>query len=186
MTPLAEAKAEARRAAFARRRAAHAALGAAPGAATRALADAVREAAPAGPVAVYLPIRTEIDPRPAMALLAGEGVALCVPVVQGAGLPLRFLAWTPATPLVAGAFGAQVPEGEAWVRPALVVAPLVAFDAGRMRLGYGGGFYDRTLEELGPVPAIGFAFAAQRSDAPLPREATDRPLSAVVTEAGRF
>ncbi|MAS43593.1 MAG: 5-formyltetrahydrofolate cyclo-ligase [Rhodobacteraceae bacterium] len=188
--PLAAAKADARRAAFARRREAHAALGPAPAPATGTLIQAIRDALPeGGVVSGFLPIRTEIDPRPAMAALHAEGVRICVPVVRGEGLALAFREWTPDAALEAGPFGAQVPAAGAWLTPEAVIAPLVAYDDARMRLGYGGGFYDRTLAALAeaagaPVPAIGFAFSAQRSTVPLPSEATDRPLDRVVTELG--
>ncbi len=79
-----------------------------------------------------------------------------------------------------------MPEAGEWLTPAALIVPLVAYDGALIRLGYGGGFYDRTLERLraeAHAPAIGFAYAAQRAEG-LPREATDQPLDAVVTEAG--
>jgi len=181
-------KAAARRAAFARRRAAHAALAGseAEAAACAALADEILAAAPRV-VSGYMPIRAEIDPIPAMTALAARGLRLCVPVIAGAGLPLRFREWTPQAEMTEGPFGACVPAAGDWLTPEALIVPLVAFDAALARLGYGGGFYDRTLAALrarGPVRAVGFAFAAQRADAPLPRERTDQPLDAVVTEQG--
>ena len=134
-------------------------------------------------LAGYMPMRSEIDPLPAMAAWDGP---VCVPVVIARGQPLRFRAWTPGTRMVEGAFGALIPESGDWLVPQVLIVPLVAFDARGFRLGYGGGFYDRTLEGLraaGPVPAIGFAFAAQRVDA-VPTEPTDQPLDLIVTEAG--
>lgn len=181
MTDLAQAKTEARRDAYARRKAAHAALGPAPRAATEALLALLADD-PAQVVSAYLPIRTEIDPRPAMAALHLTGRRLCVPVIDGNGLPLRFREWTPDAALVDGPFGAAVPAEGAWLTPQLLIAPLVAFDDDLMRLGYGGGFYDRTMAGLPSARAVGFAFAAQRSVTALPRESTDRALSAVVTE----
>lgn len=179
MTGRTDAKAAARSAALARRAGAHAA-------AQSGAADILSEvlAAHAGEVvAGYMPIRTEIDPVPAMAAAAGRGT-VCVPVVLGAGLALKFSRWTPGCALREGAFGALVPETEDFVEPRIVVAPLVAFDRRGGRLGYGGGFYDRTLERLrrrGGAVAIGFAYAAQETD-DLPQEGTDQPLDMVVTE----
>ena len=88
--------------------------------------------------------------------------------------------------MVAGVFGAAIPEVGDWMTPEIVIVPLVAFDRAGGRLGYGGGFYDRTLEGLRaarPTLAIGFAYAGQEAEG-LPLEATDQPLDMVVTEAG--
>jgi 5-formyltetrahydrofolate cyclo-ligase len=137
-------------------------------------------------IAAYLPIRTEIDPRPAMTELHRMGAQIGVPVIAGPGLPLDFRHWTPDTPLVPGPFGAMIPESGDWIIPDTLLVPLVGFDAACNRLGYGGGFYDRTLARLAaasPVRAIGLAFAAQALP-PLPLEPTDMPLDAIVTEAG--
>lgn len=180
MTDLAEIKRAARKAAFARRANAHAAD---TGAGARRLAD-VLKAWHGVPVSGFLPIRTEIDPRPAMAEAAAHG-PVAVPVIQGAGRPLRFSRWTPGCALREGPFGAMVPETDDFLEPEVLIVPLVAFDRAGGRLGYGGGFYDRTLEQLRsrrPTRAIGFAYAAQEAEA-LSLEATDQPLDMVVTEA---
>jgi 5-formyltetrahydrofolate cyclo-ligase len=184
-SPLAEAKAEARRAAFARRKAARELHGPAPVAATEALLRAL-ERDPAAVVSAYLPIRTEIDPRPALAALHERGRRLCLPVVEGPGRPLRFRAWAPGDPLSPGVFGAPVPAEGEWIAPEALIVPLAAFDSLGYRLGYGGGFYDRTLAALPGARALGFAYAHQLSPEPLPREATDVPLAAVATEEGIF
>jgi 5-formyltetrahydrofolate cyclo-ligase len=137
------------------------------------------------PLSGYLPIRTEADPRPAMAHAARLG-PVGVPMVMGSGLPLTFRSWTPQSALVEATFGVQVPQDTAEMVPEVLIVPMLAFDDRGYRLGYGGGFYDRTLERLraaGPVLAIGFAFAAQRVDR-LPIEATDQPLDLIVTEDG--
>ncbi|HPE26678.1 5-formyltetrahydrofolate cyclo-ligase [Albidovulum sp.] len=178
---LAETKAAARAEAFARRKAAFAA---------RSDADCARLsevlAAHAGKVlAGYMPMRTEIDCLPAMAAHRGP---VGVPVILAAGQPLRFRRWHPGATMVAGDFGALIPESGDWVEPAVLIVPLLAFDRRGYRLGYGGGFYDRTLEGLrakGPVTAVGFAFAAQEV-AEVPTEPTDQPLDLIVTEAGAF
>jgi 5-formyltetrahydrofolate cyclo-ligase len=173
-------KAEARRAAFARRKLAFDALG-------PDHAGLLRDvlAVHAGQVlAGYMPMRTEISPLAAMRAHAATG-AVGVPVIQAQAQPLRFARWSPDCAMVPGAFGAEVPGHLEWVEPAVLIVPLVAFDRRGGRLGYGGGFYDRTLAGLrarGPVVAVGFAFAAQEAEA-LPLEATDQPLDLIVTEA---
>jgi 5-formyltetrahydrofolate cyclo-ligase len=174
---LTEIKAAARRAAMLARAEAHAA---GQGAAAELLA---RVLAPfAGQVlAGYMPMRSEIDPLPAMAAHAGP---VAVPVILGKGQPLRFREWHPDAEMVAGAFGALIPAAGAWATPRVLIVPLLAFDARGYRLGYGGGFYDRTLAALraaGPVTAIGFAFAAQQT-AQVPTEPTDEKLDLIVTE----
>jgi 5-formyltetrahydrofolate cyclo-ligase len=174
-----EIKAEARKAAFAARKTAFAA---GQGQAAALLADVLapyRGAVLSG----YMPMRTEIDPLPAMAAHDGP---VCVPVIMGKGLPLRFRLWAPGCAMVTGAFGALIPAEGPWLVPEVVIVPLVAFDARGFRLGYGGGFYDRTLEGLRArqaTLAIGFAFAAQEQGE-VPIEPTDQRLDMIVTEAG--
>ncbi len=178
MTDLAAIKAVARTAAFAVRKAAFAR---GQGQAAEILADYL--AGRVGTLAGYMPMRTEIDPLPAMAAHLGP---VGVPVIIGAGQALKFRQWTPETLMMAGAFGALIPAEGAWTEPDILIVPLLAFDARGYRLGYGGGFYDRTLEGLRakrPTLAIGFAFAAQQVDA-VPIEATDQRIDLVVTERG--
>ncbi|NND41520.1 MAG: 5-formyltetrahydrofolate cyclo-ligase [Silicimonas sp.] len=136
-------------------------------------------------VAGYWPIRTEIDPRPTMTALS-ESHAWCLPVVVGQGLPLAFRPWTPGAEMVDGAFGTSWPASEEAVAPDILVVPMSAFDMRGYRLGYGGGFYDRTLEALraqGQVTAIGFAYSIQETTQ-VPTEPTDQPLDLIVTELG--
>ncbi len=181
MTDNADAKAAARKAAFARRKAAHAAANDAQAGYLSEVLAGYRGV----PLSGYLPIRTEIDPRAAMAEAAAHG-PVGVPVIQGTGLPLLFSRWTPDGPLRDGPFGAQVPESDDFFEPEILIVPLVAFTRAGGRLGYGGGFYDRTLERLRAARAtlaIGFAFAAQEAGT-LPQEPTDQPLDLIVTEAG--
>jgi 5-formyltetrahydrofolate cyclo-ligase len=172
-------KQAARQAAFAARQRAY---DAGQGQAAELLADYL--AAHSGKVlAGYMPMRTEIDPLPAM--MAHQG-PVCVPVIIAKSQPLRFREWSRGVGMVAGAFGAMIPAEGAWIEPEVLIVPLVSFDAGGNRLGYGGGFYDRTLEGLRakrPTLAIGFAFAAQQLD-DLPLEPTDQPLDAIITEKG--
>ena len=174
-------KPAARRAAQAARAEAHAA---GQGAACVRLLDALGPHL-GRPLAGYWPIRTEIDPRPAMEAAAAHG-PVALPVVEAPGRPLAFRRWSPGDALQPGGFGTLVPASGATVEPRVLVVPLLAFTARGDRLGYGGGFYDRTLALLrarGPVLAVGFAFAAQEVDA-LPVEPTDEGLDLVVTEAG--
>lgn len=182
---IADTKAALRKTVYARRREAHhAAAEAAEAAAAHAISAGLFGGADV--VAGYRPIRTEIDPTPLMRALIAAGKRVCVPVIEGADLPLSFRAWTPGTPMTTGAFGAEVPAEGDWLTPDALIAPLVAFDAAGGRLGYGGGFYDRTLERLRAgraAPAFGYAYAAQQVEA-VPREPTDQLLDAIVTEAG--
>ncbi len=136
-------------------------------------------------IAAYMAMRTEMDPTSAMTKLA-ERNRICVPVIVGKGQPLTFREWTPDCEMVDGPFGASVPAAGDWLEPEILIVPLVGFDTACNRLGYGGGFYDRTLERLRglrPTRAIGFAYATQRLDG-LVVEPTDQLLDAVVTEAG--
>ncbi len=176
---LAAIKAGARRAAFATRKAAFAA---GQGQAAELLADFL--GAQAGRVlSGYMPMRTEIDPLPAMAAHDGP---VCVPVIVGKGLALRFREWSPGCAMIDGEFGALIPADGAWLEPEVLIVPLLAFDARGYRLGYGGGFYDRTLERLRArhrLLAVGFGFAAQEV-AEVPVEPTDQRLDAILTENG--
>ncbi|MES2666401.1 MAG: 5-formyltetrahydrofolate cyclo-ligase [Pseudomonadota bacterium] len=179
MTDVGLVKAAARKAAFAIRKPA---FEAGQGQAAELLADVLaqyRGRALSG----YMPMRTEIDPLPAMAAHQGP---VCVPVIVGKAQALRFREWSPGCALIPGEYGALIPAEGAWIEPEVLIVPLLAFDARGYRLGYGGGFYDRTLEGLRakrPTIAIGFAFAAQEV-AEVPIDATDQRLDLVVTETG--
>jgi 5-formyltetrahydrofolate cyclo-ligase len=174
-----DAKAVARKAAFAARKEAFAK---GQGQAAELLADVLaphRGKALAG----YMAMRTEVDPTAAMAAHQGP---VGVPVILGAGQALKFREWSPGCAMMAGEFGAFIPAEGAWVEPKVVIVPLVAFDGRGYRLGYGGGFYDRTLAGLRarhPVLAVGFAFAAQELPE-VPIDQYDQRLDVIVTEAG--
>lgn len=134
-------------------------------------------------LAGYMPIHSEIDPRPAMAAFNGP---VCVPVIEAPARPLLFREWTSKSVMEAGEFGAQIPVAGEFVTPQVLIVPLLGFDARGYRLGYGGGFYDRTLEILRlrtPITAIGFAYAAQELEE-VPIEDTDEPLDLIVTDRG--
>jgi 5,10-methenyltetrahydrofolate synthetase len=139
-----------------------------------------------GLVGGYWPIRGETDCRPYLlrTIEAGGGAAL--PVVTGPQAPLVFRPWTLETPMEAGRWDTLHPAAGPGVSPAALLIPLVAFDVAGHRLGYGGGFYDRTLAALEPRPlAIGVGFEAGRlaSIDPGPH---DHPMDVIVTEAGVF
>lgn len=177
---LSDAKAAARKAAFARRKAVH---GTGLDAAAQAHLSAYLAQWPGAALSGYIPILSEVDPLPVMSAWHGD---VGVPVIAGKDLPLTFRKWTAETPMVEGPFGAMVPAAGPDVVPRLLIVPLVAFDTDGYRLGYGGGFYDRTLAQLRAacaVTAIGFSYAAQKAET-LPREATDQRLDAVVTDTG--
>lgn len=137
-------------------------------------------------VAAYMPIRTEVSPLETMAWLVDQGKTVCVPVIKGEGQALLFNEWTPNSTMIDGPFGATIPQEAKTVLPDVVITPLVGFDDHGHRLGYGGGFYDRSFEELlakKPVRAVGFAFAAQKLEK-IPTEKTDHKLDWMVTEEG--
>ena len=137
-------------------------------------------------VSAYMPIRTEVSPVAAMTILHGQGMRVCVPVIQGAAQPLLFQEWTPDCEMLDGPFGAAVPAKGAFLQPDLLITPLLAFDHECYRLGYGGGFYDRSFEQLGkikPVVGVGFAYSAQEIPK-VPRDPHDHQLNAIVTEVG--
>ena len=173
-------KSAARTAAFARRKDAHAL-----GQGNSGYLSEVLAGYRGVPLAGYMAMRTEIDPIAAMAEAAAHG-PVGVPVIMGQGLPLQFRVWEPECAVIKGEFGALIPEAGDWMIPEIVIVPLVAFDRKGGRLGYGGGFYDRTLEQLRaarPTMAIGFAYGAQE-DENLPLEPVDQPLDLIVTEHG--
>lgn len=138
-----------------------------------------------GPVSFYWPIRSELDPRAALAALS-DAVTLCLPVTHGRGTGLTFRRWTPGAAMEIDSFGVGFPAADDPVTPRTLIVPLLGFDRRGHRLGYGAGHYDRTLEGLraeGPVTAIGLAYAVQEIDE-VPIFPTDQPLDVIVTEAG--
>lgn len=183
LSDLAAAKATARREAFARRKAAHAAGHPAPAARLGEVLAGHRGL----PLAAYVAMRSEIDPMPAMADAHRHG-PVALPVVVAPATPLRFRRWQPGIAMADGGFGTLIPASGDWITPRVLVVPLVAFDRRGNRLGYGGGFYDRTLEKLRSlkkVVAIGVAYAAQMVDG-VPRGEHDAPLDHVMTERETF
>lgn len=141
-------------------------------------------------VAGYWPMSGEIDLQPLLHHLHAADVPVALPVVVGPDMPLRFRLWRPDMTLEEGAFGTRHPGADTpEVRPRIVLVPLLAFDERGYRLGYGGGYYDRTLallrqgEDGARIVAIGVGFAAQQVSA-VPHEPHDQRLDWVVTEKG--
>lgn len=127
----------------------------------------------------------EIDVRPLMSELHARGHPCCLPVTGRRGEPLAFRAWTPQTAMVQATFGTSEPPPDAAVlEPDLLIMPLLAFDRAGWRLGYGAGYYDRTLRALRgrkPILAVGVAYAGQEVPA-VPHGAGDEQLDWIVTE----
>jgi 5-formyltetrahydrofolate cyclo-ligase len=136
-------------------------------------------------VSAYWPMGSELDTRHLIHRLYEGGCRIGLPVVVAKGEPLIFRRWAPETRFIPGDFHTQVPSpDEPEVVPDRLIVPLLAFDSAGFRLGYGGGFYDRTLarlRQLGPVTAIGLAYASQEVPR-VPRAAYDQPLDWLATE----
>ena len=155
--------------------------------AVAAIADAKLPFRPGLVVSAYLAMGDEFDPVPVLTRAAARGIVGAMPIVVRKGEPLRFRRWMPGDPTRPAGFGTREPvESAPEIEPDLLLVPLLAFDAQGYRLGYGGGFYDRTLAGLRqrkPILAVGFAYAEQEVDA-VPREGHDQRLDALLTPAG--
>ena len=138
-------------------------------------------------VAVYWPLGDELDPMPLLNGLHALGHQMVLPVMLGAGKPLIFRTWHPNDVLLEAKFGTCEPsEDKHILEPDVILAPLLAFDGNGFRLGYGGGFYDRTIEKLRqnkPVLVYGIAYAAQVMPQVV-KGPYDQPLDAIITELG--
>jgi 5-formyltetrahydrofolate cyclo-ligase len=136
-------------------------------------------------ISAYWPIRDELDTRPLLIRLMDDGWRVCLPVVGGPELPLVFRRWEVGAPLYPAGMGMLEPgEAAPETVPDVVVMPLLGFDRSGTRLGYGGGYYDRTLQAMGTKPLlVGYAFAAQELET-IPHQDHDVPLDMLVTENG--
>lgn len=139
--------------------------------------------APGAVVGGFWPLADEVDVRPLLMALVGRGHRIGLPVTPARGAGLSFRRWRPGATLTPGRFGTVEPVGPPIV-PTLLLVPLLAFDRQGGRLGYGGGYYDRTLADL-PAFTIGCGFLLQEVDR-VPMETHDRRLNAIATEAGAF
>ncbi len=137
----------------------------------------------------FHPYKDEISTLPLLERLDAEGWRTVLPVVLGPSQPLVFRIWKPGSATVPGIWNIPMPpEENATVEPDVLLVPLLAFDRQGYRLGYGGGFYDRTLTMLRakkPVVAIGVAFAGQEIPE-VPRGSFDQPMDWIMTERGTF
>jgi 5-formyltetrahydrofolate cyclo-ligase len=137
-----------------------------------------------GILGVYWPFRAEFDPRPLIDWAVAGGRTVALPVVIDKKGPLEYRTWRPGEPLADGVWNIPVPEQREIVTPAIVLTPLVGFDEACYRLGYGGGYFDRTLGAMAPrALAIGIGFEAQRLETIYP-QSFDVPMALIVTEAG--
>ncbi|MDP3037997.1 MAG: 5-formyltetrahydrofolate cyclo-ligase [Rhodocyclaceae bacterium] len=139
---------------------------------------------PPGVIAFCWPVRAEVDCRPLMLDLIRAGWQAAMPMVTTPAAPMEFRAWTPDAPMTTDPFGIPVPQTTHCVTPAVVLLPLVAADPTGYRLGYGGGYFDRTLAVSVPRPltiGVGFELAIVPDIHPEPH---DIPLDIIVTETG--
>ncbi|MFZ6773135.1 5-formyltetrahydrofolate cyclo-ligase [Undibacterium sp. SXout7W] len=140
-----------------------------------------RQNAPAS-LGVYWPIQAEPDLRDCYQQLSDSGIVLALPLVQKKNTALRFLAWRPGDPMSVDGYGIPVPEQrEHWIQPAALLIPCVGFNAQRYRLGYGGGYYDRTLEHEPRPVTVGVAYRC--AEANFPAEAHDIAMDVILTDA---
>jgi 5-formyltetrahydrofolate cyclo-ligase len=137
-------------------------------------------------IGFYWPFKGEADPRVALHRFRIQGARTALPMVVEKKAPLRFLEWRPGVETIPGVFGLPIPQGTEVIVPDVVMMPPIAFDAQGYRLGYGGGFFDRTLAAAAPQPLkIGIAREADRIETIHPQP-HDVPMDFVVTEAGIY
>lgn len=135
-------------------------------------------------VSAYWPFRGEPDLRPLMRAVVEQGGTFALPIVVEKGQPLIFRSWREGEPLERGVWNIPVPSGGDSVAPNIAIAPVVGFDPQCYRLGYGGGFFDRTLASFTPQPrvfGVGYSLQALETIHPLPH---DIPMDAIITETG--
>jgi 5-formyltetrahydrofolate cyclo-ligase len=152
--------------------------------AVNALVEEAFAALAGSTIAFCWPYRGEVDLRFAIRTLRDRGATAALPVVVGRGCPLEFRAWWPGVAMTAGALGIPAPTSTRAVVPDAAFVPVVGFDAAGYRLGYGGGYFDRTLAACAPRPlAVGVGTEAARLPTIHP-QAHDIPMDFIVTEAG--
>lgn len=146
------------------------------------LVDALKPAV----LAFCWPFRGEFDARALVSARRPGGLRACLPVVMDNASPLEFREWAPHSEMIEDRYGIHIPARGAALRPDVILMPLNGFDAAGYRLGYGGGYFDRSLAALDPRPrAIGVGFELARVPSIRP-QAHDLPMDFIVTEAGIF
>ena len=137
-------------------------------------------------LAICWPYRNEYDARHLAATLRRSGTEILLPVVVARATPLQFREWRPGVAMLKGALGIAYPKDTPLARPQVVLLPMVGFDAAGYRLGYGGGYFDRTLAALDPRPTvIGVVHELARMESIHPQP-HDIPVDFVVTERGIY
>jgi 5-formyltetrahydrofolate cyclo-ligase len=139
---------------------------------------------PATTIGFCWPIRAEFDARPLIERLLAKGWRACLPVLVGKAEPMSFRAWTPGAAMAVDRYGIHYPAAAATLVPDILLMPVNAFDDRGFRIGYGGGYFDRTLAAMMPRPlAFGVGFDLARVASIFP-QAHDIGLDAVITESG--
>ena len=137
-------------------------------------------------VGFYWPYRGEYDPRPLMNIIQERGATLALPEVENKNKLLRFRRWWKEAPMKTGAHNIPIPDNTELVMLNAIIVPMLGFDAQGYRLGYGGGYYDRTLAAINPRPlVIGVAFEILRLDN-IHHRPHDIAVDFIVTEAGIY
>jgi 5-formyltetrahydrofolate cyclo-ligase len=135
-------------------------------------------------VGFYWPFRGEFDARPLIRHFIAGGMVAALPAVVQPKTPLEFRRWAPGAAMEHGVYNIPVPKERDLLEPEVLIVPLVGFEAAGYRLGYGGGYYDRTIASFAAWPyAIGVGFELSRL-ATIHPQPHDIPMSAILTEAG--
>tara|TARA_A100001011_G_C14182995_1_gene787736 strand:- start:194 stop:799 length:606 start_codon:yes stop_codon:yes gene_type:complete len=139
-------------------------------------------------VAAYISIKTELNLQPTIARLLKIGKTICLPIIVNQNEPLIFNQWNGKSELTIGQFNVLIPTTGQKIEPDLIICPLLSYDEQGYRLGYGGGFYDRTIagfeKQKRPIFAFGCGYAEQLSKEKLPVDQNDKKLNGMVTEKG--